>query len=194
MPTLLLLTVYLTKILLFQAIQFSQTVLIQVNPICIGTQFSSRLLSNFKKETKKMISQAESFLCSDKQETPEEGQMIQRLKCCVTTNNNEDEDNSPKNHTQNIAYQTSSQKFRQIIYIYIYIYILRIYPSPLPWSGHDTWSIFKQSTAGLNSEFSFSKISWPTKAKESSLPNNFTYYWRGILQAGCDIRSILSKL
>ena len=34
--------------------------------------------SNFKK----MFSQVESFLCSDKQETPEEGQKIQCPKHC----------------------------------------------------------------------------------------------------------------
>ena len=62
-----------------------------------------------------MISQFESFLCTDKQGTPKKGQRIQRPKRCVTTNNNKDEDNSPKNHTQNIAHQASCQKFKQII-------------------------------------------------------------------------------
>ena len=46
----------------------------------------------------------ESFQCPDKQRTPEEGGMIQRPKRCVTTNNNKDEDNSLKDHTQNIAH------------------------------------------------------------------------------------------
>ena len=41
----------------------------------------------------------ESFLCPDKQGTPEEGWKIQRPKHCVTTNNNKDKDNSSKNHT-----------------------------------------------------------------------------------------------
>ena len=41
-----------------------------------------------------MISQVESFLCPDKQETPKEGWRIQRLKRCVSTNDNKDEDNS----------------------------------------------------------------------------------------------------
>ena len=47
-----------------------------------------------------MISQVESFLCSDKQRMPEEGRWIQRPKRSVTTNKNKDEDNSSKNHTQ----------------------------------------------------------------------------------------------
>ena len=50
----------------------------------------------------KMISLVESFLWSDKQGTPEEGQRIQQPNH-VSTNNNKDVDNSPKNHTQNIA-------------------------------------------------------------------------------------------
>ena len=48
-----------------------------------------------------MISQVESFLCPDKQGTPEEGWRIQQLKRRVSTNNNKDEGNSPKNHNQN---------------------------------------------------------------------------------------------
>ena len=39
------------------------------------------------------------------------------------------------------------------------------------------WSIFKQTTAGLRSEFFFDKIDCYTKTKESSLPkssNNYT--------------------
>ena len=39
---------------------------------------------------------------------------MQWPKRCVTTNNNRDENSSLKNHTQNIAHQASSQKFRQI--------------------------------------------------------------------------------
>ena len=54
-------------------------------------------------QTLKMICQVESFLCPDKQGTPEEGRRIQQPKRCVSINNNKDEDNSPKNHSQNIA-------------------------------------------------------------------------------------------
>ena len=42
-----------------------------------------------------MISKVESFLCPDKQETPEEGWMIQQPKC-LSTYHNKDEDNSLK--------------------------------------------------------------------------------------------------
>ena len=45
-----------------------------------------------------------------------------------------------------------------------------ICPTFLPWTGWDIRSIFKQSKAGLDLEFFFSKISCLTKAKESSLP------------------------
>ena len=45
-------------------------------------------------QTLKMISNIESFLCPDKQETPEEGQRIQWPKRCEK--NIKDEDNSPK--------------------------------------------------------------------------------------------------
>ena len=37
-------------------------------------------------------------------------------------------------------------------------------------AGYDTRSIFKRSLTGLNSEFSFSKISCLIKAKEPSMP------------------------
>ena len=60
-----------------------------------------------------------SFLCPEKQVTPEENWRIQRLKCCITTNNNKDEDNSLKNHIQNIAHQASSQKFKQINFVLV---------------------------------------------------------------------------
>ena len=43
-----------------------------------------------------------------------------------------------------------------------------IYPTALPQAGFDTRSIFEQSTANLNSEFSI-QISCLTKAKELSL-------------------------
>ena len=69
-------------------------------------------------QTLKMISQVESFLCPDKQGKPEKDWRIEQLKHCVTTNNNKDEDKSPKNHTQNIAHQASSQKLRQIMKIW----------------------------------------------------------------------------
>ena len=42
-----------------------------------------------------LVSQVESFLCPDKQGTPEKGWRIQQAKRCVSTNNNKDED-SPK--------------------------------------------------------------------------------------------------
>ena len=58
-----------------------------------------------------MISQVESFPCPDKQGTPEEGRRIKRPKRWGSTNNNKDEDNSPKNHTKNIAY------FLMLIYV-----------------------------------------------------------------------------
>ena len=50
------------------------------------------------------------FLYPDKQ-----SRGIQQPKRWVTTNNNKDEDNSPKNHTQNITHLATSQKFWQII-------------------------------------------------------------------------------
>ena len=55
------------------------------------------------KLTLKIISLVESFLCPDKQGTPEESRRIQRPKRCVSTNSNKDEVNSPKNYTQNDA-------------------------------------------------------------------------------------------
>ena len=47
-----------------------------------------------------MISQVESFLFSDKQGTPEEGQGIQYPKHYILTYHNKDEDNSKKNPNQ----------------------------------------------------------------------------------------------
>ena len=44
-------------------------------------------------------------------------------------------------------------------------------PNPSVWSAYDTRSIFKRSSTGLNSEFSFSLTACYTKAKEPSLPN-----------------------
>ena len=54
-------------------------------------------------QTLKRIYQVESFPDPDKPRTPEKGWRIQWLKHGVTTNNNKDEENSLKNHTQNIA-------------------------------------------------------------------------------------------
>ena len=45
-------------------------------------------------QTLEMISLVESFLCSDKQGTPEEGKRIQQLKYYVSAYHNKDEDNS----------------------------------------------------------------------------------------------------
>ena len=50
-----------------------------------------------------------------------------------------------------------------------------IYQTPLAWAGCGTMSIFELSTAGMNSEFSFSLAGRQTKAKEPSL----THGWRG---------------
>ena len=44
-----------------------------------------------------------------------------------------------------------------------------ICPTPMPLAGYDTRSIFKYSTAGWNSEFSFSLTGCLTKARELSL-------------------------
>ena len=44
-------------------------------------------------------------------------------------------------------------KWRCFVFHLIYVYI---HPALPPWAGRDTRSIFKQSTAGLNSEYSFS--------------------------------------
>ena len=65
-------------------------------------------------QTLKMISQVESFLCPDKQGTPEKGQRIQRLNV-VSTYHNKDEDYSLKNHKQNNTSPASSQKFKHTI-------------------------------------------------------------------------------
>ena len=56
-----------------------------------------------------MISLFKSFPYPDKQGKPEEVWRMQLPKRCIPTNNNNDEDNSPKNNTQNIAHQTSSK-------------------------------------------------------------------------------------
>ena len=49
---------------------------------------------------------------------------------------------------------------------------LYIYPTPSPWAGCDTGSIFKQSTTGLNSDFSFSQTDHLNKLKEPSDSDN----------------------
>ena len=46
----------------------------------------------------------------------------------------------------------------------------KYYPTPFSKEGCDTISIFKQSKAGLNSEFSFSYSGCLTEAKEPSMP------------------------
>ena len=46
---------------------------------------------------------------------------------------------------------------------------LILFTNPSARAGYDTRSIFKRSLTGLNSEFSFSKISYLTKAEEPSL-------------------------
>ena len=83
-----------------------------------------------------MISQVESFLCPDKQGTPEEGRSIQRPKRCEKNNN--DEDNSPKTLTDKNdlnEYRILVLKFTEFqcvcvcvcvcacIYIYVCVYI-----------------------------------------------------------------------
>ena len=69
------------------------------NDVIIWIRSSYFLNVLFDQQTLKMISWVESFLCPDKQGTPEEGQRIEHPKHCVLTNNNKDEDNSQKNHT-----------------------------------------------------------------------------------------------
>ena len=72
-----------------------------------------------------LISQVESFLCPDKQGTPEDGRRIQQLK--RSEKNNKDEDNSPKTLTDK-NHQASSQKFRQLVsFVVFQIYVIIIY-------------------------------------------------------------------
>ena len=49
-------------------------------------------------------------------------------------------------------------------------WFMHIFTNPSTRAGDDTRSSFKQSLTGLNSEFSFSYTSCPTKAEEPSLP------------------------
>ena len=51
--------------------------------------------------------------------------------------------------------------------------VVYIYPTPPPQEEYNTRSIFKWSTVGLNSEFSFSLTGCLTKVKEFGIP----YYW-----------------
>ena len=60
-----------------------------------------------------------------------------------------------------------SQKAAAVTSI-LYVEKVCIYPTPPPWVGSDTRSIFKWSTTGLNSDF-FSYTDCLTKAKEPSL-------------------------
>ena len=64
----------------------------------------------YNSQTLKMISQVETFLCLDKQETPEEGWRIQQPKHCEK--NNKDEDNSPKMLTDKKKQQAESWKIQ----------------------------------------------------------------------------------
>ena len=61
------------------------------------------------------LNNLQRLICHKTQTTnlPKESRRIQRPKRYVSTSNNKDEDESPKNNTQNIAHQASSQKFRQ---------------------------------------------------------------------------------
>ena len=63
----------------------------------------------FTSQTLKMISLVESFLCPDKQGTPEEAQRIQRPKPCEKKPN-KNENNNPKTLSDKNL-QASSQKF-----------------------------------------------------------------------------------
>ena len=83
-----------------------------------------------------MISQVESFLYLDKQETSEEGRKIHQPKHCVSNYHLKNKDNSPKNYNQNSVYlYIFTQAHRHVcvfvylyecvfvcVYIYIYIY------------------------------------------------------------------------
>ena len=77
-----------------------------------------------KTEKKKKISQVESFLCPDKQGTPEEGRRIQRPK---RSEKNKDEDNSLKTLTDK-NHQALSGKFRQLISSYAITFTFGLTP------------------------------------------------------------------
>ena len=57
------------------------------------------------------------------------------------------------------------------------IYYLNLSNTPLPQAGCDTMPILKQSTAGLNLEFSFSSSGCLTKTKGFSQSNNLLIAW-----------------
>ena len=69
-----------------------------------------------------MISKVESFLCPDKQVTPEEDRRIQRPKRCEK--NNKDEENSPKTHTDKISLELfHSSTFLRIMFIFTLLFL-----------------------------------------------------------------------
>ena len=82
---------------------------------------------DINKQTLKMISQAESFLCPDKKGTPEEGWRIQQLKHCVSIHHNKDEYISPKNLNQNYTFVISfigcPSNWRCDIILYTYCFV-----------------------------------------------------------------------
>ena len=84
------------------------------NDFYLHSSWTPRLIYS---QNLKIISPVESFLCPDKQGTPEEGTKIQRPKFCKRKNN-KDEDNSPKTLTDKNHY-ASSQKFRQEMLIFV---------------------------------------------------------------------------
>ena len=75
-------------------------------------------------------------------------------------------------------------------------------PHPSARAGYDTRSIFKRSLTGLNSEFSFSKTSCPTKTEEPSLSHylpiaggriiGFIPFPRVLVQ--CEMQSVRSRI
>ena len=77
-------------------------------------------------QTLKMISQVESFLCPDKQGTPEAGRRIQQPKCCISAYHDKDEEKSLKNHNQNYTQKphlkTSDRQYIGYTFILIATY------------------------------------------------------------------------
>ena len=77
-----------------------------------------------------------------------------------------------------------------------------IFTNPSARAGYDTRSIFKRSLTGLNSEFSFSKISCLIKAEEPSLPCylpitgrriiGFIHFLRVLVL--CEMQSVSSRI
>ena len=74
-------------------------------------------------QTLKKISLVESFLCPDKQGTPEKGRRIQQPKHCEK--NNKDENNSPKTLTDRNTYlhHPGMNKFASF---FLFFYLLLI--------------------------------------------------------------------